>query len=59
MPIFEFDTELILAGIRIDAENEVEARSKVGDALDSWVEDCIPLDPDSVEVVWIIGKEVD
>ena len=58
MPIFNVDVEVYLTGIRIEAENEADARAKIEYAINSWLDDYVPLDPERAEVTAMYPDEV-
>lgn len=58
MPIYNVDVEVYLNGIRIEAENEADARAQIEYAINSWLDDYVPLDPEGAEVTAMYPDEV-
>ena len=58
MPVYNVDVEVYLTGIRIEAENESDARVQIEYTINSWLDDYVPLDPETAEVTAMYPDEV-
>ena len=59
MTIYAVDAEISITGLRVEAENEDDARTKVEDGLRMWMEECVPRDPGGTEVCALYPEEVE
>lgn len=59
MTIYAVDAEISITGLRVEAENEDDARTKVEDGLRMWMDDFVPMDPDATEVCALYPEEVE
>lgn len=59
MTIYAVDAEICITGLRVEAESEDDARAKVEDGLRMWMDDYVPMDPDSADVCALYPEEVE
>ena len=59
MRSFEMEAEITISGVRIEAENEAEARAKAEEMLRSMMDIFVPEGVNSVSIESIFGEEVD
>lgn len=53
------EAEITISGVRIEAENEAEARAKAEEMLRSMMDVFVPEGVNSVSIESIFGEEVD
>lgn len=59
MTIYAVDAEISITGLRVEAESEEDARTKVEYGLRMWMDDYVPMDPDAAEVCALYPEEVE